>query len=68
VGFLAGYTSALSPLFRPELKLFADIFRATVTADYGRFEYKLAVDENPKAWPVFAFTTESNRLAHELGF
>lgn len=31
-------------------------------------EYNLAVDENPKAWPVFAFTTDSNRLAHELGF
>ena len=31
-------------------------------------EYNLAVNENPKAWPVFAFTTDSNRLAHELGF
>lgn len=31
-------------------------------------EYKLAADENPKAWPVFAYATDSNRLAHELGF
>lgn len=31
-------------------------------------EYYLAVNENPKAWPVFAFATGSNRLAHELGF
>jgi hypothetical protein len=31
-------------------------------------EYNLAVDENPKAWPVFAFTVDSNRLAHALGF
>lgn len=31
-------------------------------------EYNLAVNENPKAWPVFAFATDSNRLAHELGF
>lgn len=31
-------------------------------------EYNLAVNENPKAWPVFAFTTDSNKLAHELGF
>lgn len=31
-------------------------------------EYSLAVNENPKAWPIFAFTTDSNKLAHELGF
>lgn len=31
-------------------------------------EYNLAVNENPKAWPVFAFITDSNKLAHELGF
>ncbi|GAA3528562.1 WYL domain-containing protein [Zobellella aerophila] len=31
-------------------------------------EYKFAVHENPKAWPVFAFTTDSNRPAHKLGF
>ncbi|MGY3996004.1 hypothetical protein [Aeromonas veronii] len=31
-------------------------------------EYNLAVDQNPKAWPVFAFVAGSNKLAHELGF
>ncbi len=31
-------------------------------------EYNLAVNENPKAWPVLAFTIETNQLAHELGF
>lgn len=31
-------------------------------------EYNLAVEENPKAWPVFAFMTDLNRPAHEFGF
>lgn len=34
----------------------------------SKVEYDAAVQDNPKAWPVFAYTTYSNRPAHEIGF
>jgi hypothetical protein len=34
----------------------------------SKVEYDVAVQDNPKAWPVFAYTTYSNRPAHEIGF
>lgn len=34
----------------------------------SKVEYDVAVKDNPKAWPVFAYTTYSNRPAHEIGF
>jgi hypothetical protein len=34
----------------------------------SKVEYDMAVQDNPRAWPVFAYTTYSNRPAHEIGF
>ncbi|MFL1455048.1 hypothetical protein ACJO5Y_11455 [Marinobacter sp. GN3S48] len=34
----------------------------------SKAEYDVAVQDNPKAWPVFAYTTYSNGPAHEIGF
>lgn len=31
-------------------------------------EYNMAVNQNPKAWPVFAFAVGSHNPAHKLGF
>ncbi|MAL98861.1 MAG: hypothetical protein CL583_10490 [Alteromonadaceae bacterium] len=34
----------------------------------SKVEYDVAVQDNPKAWPVFAYTTYSKKPAHEVGF
>jgi hypothetical protein len=34
----------------------------------SKVEYDMAVRDNPIAWPVFAYTADSNRPAHEIGF
>ena len=34
----------------------------------SRVEYRMAVHDNPIAWPVFAYTADSNRPAYESGF
>ena len=34
----------------------------------SKVEYEMAVHDNPIAWPVFAYTADSNRPAHEVGF
>jgi hypothetical protein len=34
----------------------------------SKVEYDIAVKDNPRAWPVFAYTANSNKPAHEIGF
>jgi hypothetical protein len=34
----------------------------------SKVEYDMAVKDNPRAWPVFAYTANSNKPAHEIGF